>query len=101
VHVSTVSRAISDKYAQTPQGIYALKFFFTGGVEKDNGEMESWEVVKRKLLKIVQNEDKSNPLSDEAIADKLKEEGIDIARRTVSKYRKNLDIPSSRMRKEY
>jgi RNA polymerase sigma-54 factor len=101
VHVSTVSRAISDKYAQTPQGIYALKFFFTGGVEKDNGEMESWEVVKRKLLKIVQNEDKSSPLSDEAIADKLKEEGIDIARRTVSKYRKNLEIPSSRMRKEY
>ncbi|MFW6457283.1 MAG: RNA polymerase factor sigma-54 [Planctomycetota bacterium] len=101
VHVSTVSRAISEKYAQTPQGIYALKFFFTGGIEKDNGEMESWEVVKQKLLKVVHNEDKSNPLSDEAIADKLKEEGIDIARRTVSKYRKNLDIPSSRMRKEY
>ena len=101
VHVSTVSRAISDKYAQTPQGIYALKFFFTGGVEKENGEMESWEVVKQKLLKIVQNEDKSDPLSDEAIADKLQEEGIEIARRTVSKYRKNLDIPSSRMRKEY
>lgn len=101
VHVSTVSRAISEKYAQTPQGIYALKFFFTGGLEKDNGEMESWEVVKQKLLKVVNNEDKSDPLSDEAIADELKEEGIDIARRTVSKYRKNLDIPSSRMRKEY
>lgn len=101
VHVSTVSRAISDKYAQTPQGIYALKYFFTGGVEKENGEMESWEVVKQKLLHIVRNEDKSNPLSDEAIADELKEQGIDIARRTVSKYRKNLEIPSSRMRKEY
>ncbi|MFW6044784.1 MAG: RNA polymerase factor sigma-54, partial [Planctomycetota bacterium] len=99
VHVSTVSRAISDKYAQTPQGIYPLKFFFTGGVEKENGEMESWEVVKRKLLQIVNKEDKNNPLSDEAIADKLGEEGIDIARRTVSKYRKNLNIPSSRRRK--
>ncbi|MBS3762422.1 MAG: RNA polymerase factor sigma-54 [Planctomycetes bacterium] len=101
VHVSTVSRAISDKYAQTPQGIYSLKHFFTGGVEKDNGEMESWEVVKKKLLNIVENEDKSNPLSDQDIADKLNEEGIDIARRTISKYRKNLNIPSSRMRKEY
>ncbi len=101
VHVSTVSRAISEKYAQTPQGIYALKFFFTGGLEKENGEMESWEVVKQKLLHVVDNEDKSDPLSDEAIAEKLEEEGIDIARRTVSKYRKNLNIPSSRMRKEY
>jgi RNA polymerase sigma-54 factor len=63
--------------------------------------MESWEVVRHKLQQIVANEDKSKPLSDEAIAEKLNEEGIDIARRTVSKYRKSLNIPSSRMRKEY
>jgi RNA polymerase sigma-54 factor len=101
VHVSTVSRAISDKYAQTPHGIYSLKHFFTGGVQKEDGDMESWEVVRQKLLDIVENEDKKNPLSDEAIAEKLQQQGIDIARRTVSKYRKNLDVPSSRLRKEY
>ncbi len=101
VHVSTVSRAISGKYVQTPQGIYSLKHFFTGGLEKRNGEVESWEVVRQKLLNIVANEDKSSPLSDEVIAEKLKAEGIDIARRTVSKYRKNLAIPPSRLRKEY
>jgi len=101
VHVSTVSRAISGKYMQTPRGIYSLKHFFTGGVEKEDGEVESWEVVRQKLLHIVENEDKSNPLSDEQIAQMLADQGIDIARRTVSKYRKVLGIPSSRQRKEY
>ncbi len=101
VHVSTVSRAISGKYMQTPRGIYSLKHFFTGGVEKDDGEVESWEVVRQKLLQIVGGEDKSDPLSDEQIAEHLRAQGIDIARRTVSKYRKVLEIPSSRRRKEY
>jgi len=101
VHVSTVSRAISGKYMQTPRGIYSLKHFFTGGVTKEDGEMESWEVVRQKLLQIVESEDKSAPLSDEQIADLLKEQGIEIARRTISKYRKVLEIPSSRRRKEY
>jgi len=101
VHVSTVSRAISDKYVQTPHGMYSLKHFFTGGLEKEDGEVESWEVVRQKLLNIVEHEDKSHPLSDQEIADKLKEQGIDIARRTVSKYRKSLRIPSSRLRREY
>ncbi len=101
VHVSTVSRAISGKYMQTPQGIFSMKHFFTGGLEKANGEMESWEVVRRKLQHIIENEDKSDPYSDEQLAAKLAEKGIDIARRTVSKYRKILEIPSSRQRKEY
>jgi RNA polymerase sigma-54 factor len=101
VHVSTVSRAISDKYVQTPQGIFSLKHFFTGGVEKENGEMESWEVVRQKLVHIIENEDKSDPLSDEQLAAEFEKRGIDIARRTVSKYRKVLEIPSSRRRKEY
>ncbi len=101
VHVSTVSRAIADKYAQTPQGVYSLKRFFTGGTRKKDGDVESWDVVRQKLLHIVDNEDKNKPLSDDAIAEKLKGEGIDIARRTVAKYRKNLNIPSSRMRKKY
>ena len=101
VHVSTVSRAISGKYIQTPRGIYPLKHFFTGGLQKDSGEMESWEAVRQKLQKIIRDEDKSDPLSDEQISQELKRKGIDIARRTVSKYRKNLGIPSARKRKEY
>jgi len=101
VHVSTVSRAISDKYVQTPQGLFSLKHFFTGGLQKDDGEVESWEVVRQKLTDIVEHEDKRNPLSDQEIADRLKAQGIEIARRTVSKYRKSLGIPSSRLRKRY
>ncbi|MHC4481786.1 MAG: RNA polymerase factor sigma-54, partial [Planctomycetota bacterium] len=68
VHVSTVSRAMAGKYIQTPRGIYSLKHFFTGGVEKEDGEMESWEVVRQKLQQVIDGEDKSNPLSDEQIA---------------------------------
>jgi len=101
VHVSTVSRALSGKYIQTPRGVYSLKRFFTGGVEKGDGEVESWEVVRQKLLQIIESEDKSKPLSDEEIASRLGDQGIDIARRTVSKYRKLLNIPSSRQRREY
>ena len=101
VHVSTVSRAISQKYVQTPQGIYSLKHFFTGAMERDDGAVESWEVVRQKLLQVVGNEDKTDPMSDEALANALRSQGIDIARRTVSKYRKTLGIPPSRLRKEY
>jgi len=101
VHVSTVSRAINDKYIQTPRGVYPLKHFFSGGLEKDNGEAESWEAVRQKLSQIVRDEDKSDPLSDEQISEKLEEQGISIARRTVSKYRRNMGIPSARKRKEY
>ena len=101
VHVSTVSRALAGKYVQTPRGLYSLKRFFTGGVEKDNGEMESWEVVRQKLLNVVEQEDKSKPMSDEQLAAELGAQGIDIARRTVSKYRKLLNIPSSRQRRQY
>jgi RNA polymerase sigma-54 factor len=101
VHVSTVSRALAGKYVQTPRGVFPLKHFFTGGVEKEDGELESWEVVRQKLLQVVDNEDKSTPLSDEQIAEELSKQGIEIARRTVSKYRKVLAIPSSRRRREY
>ncbi|MHC5034070.1 MAG: RNA polymerase factor sigma-54, partial [Planctomycetota bacterium] len=101
VHVSTVSRAMAGKYIQTPRGVYSLKHFFTGGVEKEDGEVESWEVVRQKLLHVIESEDKSNPLSDEQVASELGKQGIEIARRTVSKYRKVLGIPSSRQRREY
>ncbi len=102
VHVSTVSRAISEKYAQTPRGIFALKYFFTGGTQSAaTGEMASWETVKRKVLDCVALEDKRNPLSDGDIEEKLKADGLDVARRTVTKYRKLLKIPSSRQRRQY
>lgn len=101
VHVSTVSRAIADKYMQTPRGVFALKYFFTGGTTRADGEEKSIVAVKQKVRDIVAKEDKSHPLSDEEIAAKLKEQGLDIARRTVTKYRKQLAIPSSRQRRQY
>ncbi|HHT9111092.1 MAG TPA: RNA polymerase factor sigma-54 [Candidatus Brocadiaceae bacterium] len=101
VHVSTVSRAIAHKYIQTPQGIFEMKFFFTGGFQNVDGTMESWESIRQKLSDIVAKEDKSGPLSDEEVADKLRASGVDIARRTVTKYRRIMKIPSSRQRREY
>ncbi|HUU69452.1 MAG TPA: RNA polymerase factor sigma-54 [Planctomycetota bacterium] len=101
VHVSTVSRAIADKYVQTPRGIFPLKYFFTGGTRNFEGTMTSRKSVKQLLLDVVSGEDRNNPLSDGGIAGKLRSQGIDIARRTVTKYRKALKIPSSRRRKSY
>ena len=101
IHVSTVSRALSRKYLQSPQGIHELKSFFSGGTLSADGIMESWEAVRQKLLDIIDNEDKRKPLSDEHIADHLQAQGYDIARRTVTKYRKALKIPSSRRRRQY
>ena len=101
VHVSTVSRAISDKYMETPRGILPLKFFFSGGTRNIQGEMTSRKSVKQLVVDAVENEDKSSPLSDDEIADKLQAQGISIARRTVTKYRKALKIASSRRRKSY
>ncbi len=100
IHVSTVSRAISDKYAQTPQGIVPLKFFFTGGTESEDGGVESRQSVKERVRTIIEGEDKSSPMSDDEVADRLnKGFGLSIARRTVTKYRKALGIPSSRQRR--
>ncbi len=102
VHVTTVSRAVDDKWVQTPRGIFPLKRFFGGGKKKNDSEEEvAWEVVKQKLLEFIAAEDKSNPLSDEELVQKFAETGYDVARRTVTKYRKTLDIPSSRERKEW
>jgi RNA polymerase sigma-54 factor len=101
IHVATVSRAVSDKYLQTPRGIYPLRMFFSGGTETDDGEAMSWTAVQAKLKEIIDAEDKSNPLNDDQLVEKLKEQGIEIARRTVAKYRKQLHIPAARQRKEY
>lgn len=100
IHVSTVSRAIAHKYMQTPQGIFDMKFFFTGGFKNANGIMESWEAMRQKLAKIINDEDKSKPLSDEEVAAELGKMGVEIARRTVTKYRRTMKIPSSRKRRE-
>jgi RNA polymerase sigma-54 factor len=100
IHVSTVSRAISDKHAQTPRGIVPLKFFFTGGTENEDGGVESRLSVKERVRELIGDEDKQNPLSDDEVAERLKDRyGLDIARRTVTKYRKALNIPSSRQRR--
>ncbi len=99
IHVGTVSRAVADKWLQTPRGMVALRKFFSGGTETDTGEAMSWEAVKARLQEIIDAEDKANPLSDDAIVDELKKRGIEIARRTVVKYRQQLDIPPARRRK--
>ncbi|MEM1449681.1 MAG: RNA polymerase factor sigma-54 [Planctomycetota bacterium] len=102
VHISTVSRAVAGKYAQTPRGIFPLKFFFTGGTTKSSGEETSQVSIKERIKKIVAAEDSAKPLSDEGIAKALEEtDGIKIARRTVTKYRKALGIPSSTQRRTY
>jgi RNA polymerase sigma-54 factor len=101
VHVTTVSRAVDDKWVQTPRGIFPLKRFFGGGTHTATGEEVAWETIKQKLLEIIDREDKSNPLSDEDLVIKLQESGYPVARRTVTKYRKMLHIPSSRQRKDW
>ena len=102
VHVATVSRAVSGKYVQCPWGILPLRKFFSGGTEDTSGQAHSWEAVRVKLQQIIDAEDKSKPLSDDQIRQKLAEMGIEnIARRTVAKYRGLLNIPAARFRKKY
>ncbi len=101
VHVTTVSRAVDDKWVQTPRGLFPLKRFFGGGTQTADGEEVSWDIIRIKLKEIVDNEDKSDPLSDDALVDELAKQGYTLARRTVTKYRKLLNIPSSRQRREY
>jgi len=102
VHISTVSRAVAGKYVQTPHGILALRYFFTGGMEKDSGGMTSQASIKQRIKELIETEEKSTPLSDERLADLLHEkDGLSIARRTVTKYRKAMQIPSSSQRREY
>jgi RNA polymerase sigma-54 factor len=102
VHVTTVSRAVDDKWVMTPRGVFPLKRFFVGAAtNKETGEQIPWEKVKKALLDMVQHEDKHNPLSDEELEDRLQKAGYPVKRRTVTKYRKLLNIPSSRERKEW
>jgi len=101
VHISTISRAIKGKYMQTPWGVKDLRHFFTGGVENADGELESRRNVYRKITEIIEGEDRTRPYSDSDIARILRERGLGIARRTVTKYREQEKIPSSRLRRSY
>ena len=98
---STISRTVDGKYIQSPRGIHPLRMFFTGGTTDASGEQVSWDSIKAKVQQIVDEEDKASPLSDEAIAKQLSADGTKVARRTVAKYRGQLNIPSARQRKEY
>ncbi len=101
IHVATVSRAVSEKYLMTPRGIVALRSFFSGGLATDSGEDVSANAVRASIEELINNEDKASPLSDEAMVKILNDKGIDIARRTVAKYRDQLGIPTARMRRQF
>ncbi len=104
IHVATVSRAVAEKYIATPRGIVPLRKFFSGGVQartEEGNEDLAWDAIKAALRELVNAEDKSKPLSDEALVDELKKRGIEIARRTVAKYRDQLEIPTARLRRKF
>lgn len=101
VHESTVSRATSGKWAQTPQGMFELKYFFSSGVETGHGEGVAAEAVKRMIADLIRQEDPARPLSDQALAEALAAQGLRIARRTVAKYREEMGLPNSGQRRRY
>jgi RNA polymerase sigma-54 factor len=100
MHESTVSRVVSNKYMHTPRGLFLMKYFFHSGIDSDTGEDISSLTVKKKIQSFIQAEDPRKPLSDSKIMKILNDEGINIARRTVAKYRDELNIPSSTDRKQ-
>ncbi len=101
VHVTTVSRAVDDKWIQTPRGIFPLRGFFVGGTTGDDGEDVAWDNIRTRLQEIIDSEDKARPHSDDELVRRLKQAGLSVARRTVTKYRKKMGIPSSRQRKDW
>lgn len=101
VHVTTVSRAVDDKWIQTARGIFPLKRFFVGGTLSADGEEVAWDAVRIKLQEIIDKEDKKKPHSDDELVRQLAEHGLKVARRTVTKYRKSMNIPSSRQRRDW
>lgn len=98
--ISTISRVVKSKYADTPHGIVYLKNLFSDSLTNDEGEEISTKEIKNHLQEIISNEDKRKPLTDDALANMLKEKGYNIARRTIAKYREQLNIPVARLRKE-
>ncbi len=101
MHESTVSRVTTNKYVQTPRGVFELKYFFSSSLGTQSGEEVSAKSAKIKIKEIIEKEDPKKPLSDQKIADILKKDGLLIARRTVAKYREQLGILPARHRKQY
>ncbi len=99
VHETTVSRAVAGKYMQTPAGLFELKYFFTTGFKMGNGDEVSNASVKDRIAHMVAGEDSTRPLSDQDLVDQLREQGVEVARRTIAKYRLALRIPPSHLRK--
>jgi RNA polymerase sigma-54 factor len=99
MHESTISRVTTNKYVETPQGLFELKFFFHSGIASGDGEMVSSVSVKKMIQDLLANEDPSKPLSDQEVAQILKGRGLSIARRTVAKYREELGILPSHQRR--
>ena len=99
VHPSTVSRAVANKYAHTPQGVFELRYFFSEAVQGPSGSVTPLLVVKRLVKKMIEEEDSAHPLTDEQITAKLQAEGIQVTRRTVAKYREDMRIPSTHQRR--
>ena len=100
MHESTISRCTNNKFVQTPRGVFELKYFFSSELNTNLGEMISSKAIKSMLEKIVRNEDKEFPLSDQQIAESFNGNGIRVARRTITKYREMLSIPTSNIRKK-
>ena len=98
--ISTISRVVNSKYIETHFGIYSLKYFFSEGMENQDGEEVSTRELKKALQECVDNEDKHKPLTDDELVDKMSEKGYKVARRTIAKYRDQLGIPKARLRKE-
>jgi RNA polymerase sigma-54 factor len=101
VHETTVSRAIANKYLETPHGTFPLKYFFTAGYENSAGEAISNRSVKDSIAKIIEGENPVKPLSDQAIANLLAQSDIKIARRTVAKYREEIGVLPTNLRRQY
>ena len=101
IHETTVSRAIANKYMQSPRGIFEMKYFFTPGFKTADGQNISNKTIKDSILQLVNNEEPASPLSDQAMVEKLKEQGITVARRTIAKYRDELKILPSHLRKSF
>jgi RNA polymerase sigma-54 factor len=99
VHPSTVSRAVASKYAHTPQGVFELRYFFSESVNGPEGGNTSLLILKRRVKKLIEEEDPSKPLTDEQITRVLQSQGIQVTRRTVAKYREDMKIPSTHQRR--
>jgi RNA polymerase sigma-54 factor len=99
MHESTVSRVVTNKYMHTPQGVFEMKYFFHSGISSQYGESVSSVTIKQRIRKIIENEDPRKPLSDSKIVTILQREGLELARRTIAKYREELKIPTSNQRK--